>query len=185
MRNILIILSLCLTLSAFGQTYPDSGFTNKAEAKNLMKHGKKEGKWMEYCNNDGEVTTNYSYYYSLRIYRAGKPYGLVRVYDNDNGKLYRELPYDVHGKENGVEKQYYESGKIEYERPYVNGKRNGMVKKYYESGKLEMENQYADDKIIGSVKFYYESGKLKSEVKYTDDIEGETKNYDETGKEIK
>lgn len=52
MKALILILPPSLTLSAFGQTPPDSGFTNKAEAKNLMVNGLKEGKWIEYYDTD-------------------------------------------------------------------------------------------------------------------------------------
>ena len=49
---LIVILSLSFAGTAFGQLtpmeYPDSGFTNKAEAKNEMKDSLKEGKWVEY-----------------------------------------------------------------------------------------------------------------------------------------
>jgi len=46
----IILISVLTTLNALGQQpeYPDSGFTNKAEAKNLIVHGRKEGKWIAY-----------------------------------------------------------------------------------------------------------------------------------------
>lgn len=49
-----LILSLLFTLNALGQQpeYPDSGFTNKKEAKNLMVNSKKEGKWLEYLEEE-------------------------------------------------------------------------------------------------------------------------------------
>jgi len=191
MKTLILILSFSFTLTAFGQESlvdsPDSGIINKAkiiaEAKNLMVRGKKEGKWMEYRNREGDISadTN-SPYYSLSVYRKGKPYGIVRVYDEESGKLFSELPYDAKGKENGIEKQYYESGKIEYERTYVNDKRNGILKEYYESGKLEMENQWTADELIGVSKFYYESGKLQEEDSYTNDVlNGTVKEYYESG----
>src|ERR1700728_4756526 len=50
MKRIILILSLFSSLTVFGQQpeYPDSGFTNKAEARNLIMNGKEEGKWCEY-----------------------------------------------------------------------------------------------------------------------------------------
>jgi hypothetical protein len=47
---LILILSLSFTISAIGQQ--DSGFTNKAEAKNEMVNGMKEGKWVECAADD-------------------------------------------------------------------------------------------------------------------------------------
>jgi antitoxin component YwqK of YwqJK toxin-antitoxin module len=160
----LCFILLFLTTYSLSLLAQDNGFTNRAEAKNQTVNGKKEGKWFEYLADImGDVTTDSDAapYYSLSIYRAGKPYGIVRLYDNASRKLVIEDPYDAHGKKNGLEKQYYQSGKIEYERPYVNNKRNGILKRYYESGKLEMETVYKND------------------------IEQETKYYDKIGNESK
>jgi antitoxin component YwqK of YwqJK toxin-antitoxin module len=191
MKILIPILFLSFTLTAFGQESlidsSDSGIIIKAkvkaEATNLMVRDRKEGNWMEYRNNEGDISadTN-SPYYSLSIYHKGKLSGTMRMYDEESGELFMEIPYDAKGKENGIEKQYYESGKIEYERTYVNDKRNGILKEYYESGKLEMQNQWQDDELMGLSKFYYESGKLQEEDPYTNDVlNGTVKEYYESG----
>jgi antitoxin component YwqK of YwqJK toxin-antitoxin module len=206
MKPFLIILISLYTLTAFGQQpeYPDSGFTNKAEAKNMTVNGKKEGKWVEYYDT---IHPNVSPSYWLVVYKAGNPYGIVR-YFRSSGKLSGEAPY-VNGEINGIEKVYFEDGKVMKEIPYVNGKENGLMKmynangtlgfeanaingrecgiekEYYPSGKLSQEKPVINDTINGVWKEYYESGKLKSETIYTNGVAGPTKNYDTNGIEIK
>jgi antitoxin component YwqK of YwqJK toxin-antitoxin module len=86
--------------STVQQNLPDSGFTNKAEAKNQMVKGKKEGKWVEYDSDSHSIdfggynrrlkdTGRNSLYYRLIIYKTGVPYGIVRDYLK-NGRLYLE-----------------------------------------------------------------------------------------------
>ncbi|HTB30831.1 MAG TPA: hypothetical protein VK808_02330, partial [Bacteroidia bacterium] len=58
MKFLIGIIFLFIALGAFGQDYPDSGFTNKAEAKNLMVNGLKEGKWVEYQDMMGNFNTD-------------------------------------------------------------------------------------------------------------------------------
>lgn len=197
-----VILSLFLTLSAWAQEYADSGFTNKAEAKNLTVNGKKEGKWVTSDRSNTNI-------YQLTIYKVGKPYGMARGYFND-GILESELPYK-NGKLNGNVKFYYPSGKLKEECPYTNSKENGIDKEYYESGKLESETPFKNGHMIGGGKMYYESGKIESvdkdttingevyiaEKAYYEDgkiksktiwytpADGDTKYYDESGNEIK
>ncbi|HTA84509.1 MAG TPA: carboxypeptidase regulatory-like domain-containing protein [Bacteroidia bacterium] len=80
---LIILISLITTLTAFGQA--DSGFTNKAEAKNLTVNGLKEGKWVEsvYTNCcDRPIGDSNLEHYSLVIYKHGKPIGIVRDYDS-------------------------------------------------------------------------------------------------------
>ena len=76
----ILIISLSISLIAFGQA--DSlGFTNKAEAKNLMVNGLKEGKWIEYIYGikmnlkDSSIITGYK----STIYKAGKSFEFPRA----------------------------------------------------------------------------------------------------------
>jgi len=166
MKPLLIILIfLSITLTAIGQQVPiDSGFTNKAEAKNLMVRAKKEGKWCEYFTQYIDYvsvttdTTNATSY-ELTIYKKGKPIGIKRSYNRIDGHLNSEAPY-ANGKINGIVKFYYPNGKLFVESPYINGKINGVSKGYHENGKLMSET-------------IFKKGK-----------EGKTKNYDENGNEI-
>ncbi len=221
MKPAFLILFSFISVVAFGQEVlktliepHDSGRIRearfKAEAKNKRKLFRKEGEWMEYLNNWGEISkdTN-SPYYMLCNYHNGKLSGIGRIYDEFTGKLFLEVPYDENGKETGTERQYYESGKIEYERQYLKGKRNGTLKGYYENGNLEVEGHWANgeengiekgyyengnlkiespvvnSKKDGVEKEYFENGKLKSEKLFRNDTLQEQKNYDENGNEIK
>ena len=76
----ILIISLSFSLIAFGQA--DSlGFINKAEAKNLMVNGLKEGKWVEYLDFKGRTTSDTNAPdYMLTIYKKGVPIGIVRWY---------------------------------------------------------------------------------------------------------
>ncbi|HTB32418.1 MAG TPA: hypothetical protein VK808_10355 [Bacteroidia bacterium] len=163
-KSLLIIISFGFALNAIGQQASyDEGFTNKAEAKNQLVNGVKDGKWVEYdtCygNNPNNDTIGEICGYKLTVYRDDKPVGVIREYSID-GKIKSEIPMKS-GKENGTENRYYDSGKLHLETPYVNDKRNGTVKEYYENGKLKTETIYTNNKA------------------------GETKNYDENGNEIK
>jgi antitoxin component YwqK of YwqJK toxin-antitoxin module len=176
MKPVFLILYFSFTLTAIGQTVPDnepkgtfhiamacddSGFTNKAEAKNLKVNGLKEGKWIEYFNSERKNIDNNvgAVYYCLAMYNAGKPCGLQRYYQM-NGIL-REIT------------------------PMNNGKRNGIVKDYYENGKILGTFPFKDGKIEGVVKTYYENGKLKSEETNINDSVVATRSYDKNGNEIK
>ena len=46
-----------------------------------------------------------------------------------------------------VEKTYYESGALKWERPCVNGKIHGVEKTYYESGALLSETPYVNNEF--------------------------------------
>jgi antitoxin component YwqK of YwqJK toxin-antitoxin module len=137
---IVLIMSLLFTHIVFGQQeLPDSGFTNKAEAKNLTVNGLKEGKWVEYFVNSGNA--NYPFY-QLTYYHLGKPYGIVRNYYSD-GIIYYEVPYKD-GKRNGLGKEYDYKGAVVREAPYKDDKENG-VERYYQNGILRREIIYSND----------------------------------------
>ncbi len=100
-----------------------------------------------------------------------------------SGVLEDEAPW-VNGKWEGLEKTYYESGKLESEIPTKNGKETGMEKIYYESGKLEIEYPYTDDVINGISNVYNESGELESKVTYKNDKIIAIKYYNKSGEEV-
>jgi antitoxin component YwqK of YwqJK toxin-antitoxin module len=72
-----------------------------------------------------------------------------------SGALWDETPY-VNGKMHGIEKWYYESGALRGEIPYLNGDIHGIEKLYYESGALSAETPYVNGKAHGIVKCYDE-----------------------------
>ncbi|HTB07840.1 MAG TPA: hypothetical protein VK806_12880 [Bacteroidia bacterium] len=115
-----LILFLSLGIAAFGQDYPDSGFTNKAEAKNLMVNGLKEGKWIEYADDKGFTEDTTAPYYLLIVYKKGKTFGITRLYVF--GRLHDETPY-VNGIPNGTEKTYNDDGTLRMIVTFRDGKR--------------------------------------------------------------
>lgn len=142
MKTALITLIIsCFAFNSLGQTAPDSvGFTRKAEAKNKLVDGVKEGKWVEYIENDSTVTTDTSApFYRLTIYVSGSPYGIVRGYFKD-GALRVETPYKD-GVKSGWEIVYYKSGTIWKKTPYKYGEldEDQIVKEYYEDGEVKDE----------------------------------------------
>jgi antitoxin component YwqK of YwqJK toxin-antitoxin module len=170
------------------ETLSDSGFTNKAEAKNLTVNELKEGKWVEYYkfypHSGLKVTTDTSApIYYLTIYSSGKPFGLVRSFYK-NGKM-ESTSFYSNGQSNGISKKFYENGTVAMETSTLNGKLNGTSRMYYKSGKIESESSYKDGQPNGMTKLYYENGKLKVETTSINGTVVTSKYYDSTGNEIK
>ena len=42
----------------------------------------------------------------------------------------------------GIIKEYYENGKLNFEGEYLNGKKNGKAKIYFDNGKLRFEGEF-------------------------------------------
>ena len=183
-RLILLIVCFCyLSCNKPGE----SGFLNKKEAKNRFKEGVKEGKWIEYFDNDWEYIKKNSdtAFYRLIRYDNGKPKKghLVRDYYISGeiqfkGYLKDVEPNAVH--DDGLSKWFYKNGKISSSEIYLNGKKNGEIKSYYKNGLLQELSLYKDDKLNGLSKQYYETGKIKTTINYIDGEEnGEASLFDE------
>lgn len=111
------------------------------------------------------------------------------------------------GIKNGIEKVYYQIGKIANEVNYINDKRDGLMTwyhkegwivktfyyklgklhgpetTYFKNGKVESLANYIDDKREGEKKFFYDNGQLASVVNYIHGKkEGPQKEYTEDGK---
>lgn len=178
MKTLLFLIFLSyISTATFAQQ--DSGFTNKAEATNLMVNGIKDGKWIEYEDENGNYTRKESsVFYELTIYSAGKSTGIARRYYN-NGVLESESPYK-NGKIDGTSKIYL-SGKVVREIPYKDGKIDGLARYYYDTGILSAETPYTNGKINGTEKLYSEKGKLIRETTYKHGNVKKKKFYDENG----
>jgi hypothetical protein len=153
------------------------GFTNKAEAKNLMVNEKKEGKWIEYFKGGAIIKDSLSLSKMLQSDTTGDPLYL-------NKPDYYEFTLYKHDKPIGIVRKYNLEGELMEEIPYVNGKRDGMHKTYYK-GKLFAEIQDSAGSANGIEKRYYLNGKVMSETIYINGVAGSTKNYDQNGNEIK
>ena len=61
-------------------------------------------------------------------------------------------------KPHGIAKDYYESGVLKKEDPYVDGERTGMMKFYDENGSIEMSAEFNNSKQDGQTMYYYNDG---------------------------
>lgn len=85
-----------------------------------------------------------------------KPVDGTVIQLNENGKKIREMQMKG-GYENGIEKEYYESGNLKVEANIVDGHPVGLGKIYYENGQLQMVLNF-DGEDIQIVEVYDESG---------------------------
>ena len=87
--------------------------------------------------------------------------GCIEKYDDE----YRKTPYK-NGKKEGIEKSYYENGKIAAKIPYENDEINGIVKLYYENGKIAIKASYQNSMLDGPEEYYSKSGNLIATISY-------------------
>ncbi len=95
----------------------------------------------------------------------------------------KPLTMNAAGRAEGVQKNYYEGGKIKNEVTYVDGRRDGPAKQYYTNGQAESEITYKNNVKDGPSKWYYEDGILYQEVTFrAGKKHGVEKKYHNTGK---
>lgn len=99
-----------------------------------------------------------------------------------SGGLELESPF-VNGLLHGIRKQYYENGALLLLSPYINGEQNGIEKQYDQSGQISSEIPFTNGNKNGVVKFYRENGQLWFETPYVNGIKhGISKHYHANGK---
>lgn len=82
----------------------------------------------------------------------------------------------------GIIREYYETGELQYEWLYRHGQRNGLFKGYFENGVLKGEYRYKNDVLEGESKEYYPNGVLHISVMFKNGLRhGPIKSYTEKG----
>ncbi|MCK5795224.1 MAG: Ig-like domain-containing protein, partial [Anaerolineales bacterium] len=132
-----------------------------------------------YHHNDGSLSQEMPYYELLPGTGTRSRNGVEKQYF-ESGQLQIERPWQDDTL-NGTEKRYYESGQLQFETPWQNDKKNGLEKEYHISASgyhLIHETPYIDGKKNGLEKLYVYSGQLQSETPWQDGkIDGIKKRY--------
>lgn len=159
----------------------------------LYVNGKKEGVWKsyhvgklswvgKYVNGEKEglwVHTPYKGCINQGSFKEGKEIG--RWYTVINGVLTKDEFYNSKGK-HGLQRGFYQSGKLRSKVTFVDGKKDGVVELYYQSGKLWEICEYRMGLPITDATEYYESGKIRRKWYHSDNGERVlTKAWDENG----
>ncbi len=88
----------------------------------------------------------------------------------------------VYAQENGIQKEYFPTGDVQYERVYKNGVKHGLSKSYHENGNLFQEVMYVAGKKQGELKTYSSNGELESIFTLKDDVrEGLVQKFNKDG----
>jgi antitoxin component YwqK of YwqJK toxin-antitoxin module len=82
----------------------------------------------------------------------------------------------------GLQKEYYESGKLKIEGSYKNHKREGILKIYHENGELGWEENYINNELEELAKEYYKNGEYRYIDTYKDGKKINRKAYTARGK---
>ncbi len=79
------------------------------------------------------------------IWRGNRWEGSYKSYHN-NGNLKYDFIYNESGVRDGVQKYYHENGTLKYEGVWKNGEENGLFREYSESGILISEIKFVNGK---------------------------------------
>jgi antitoxin component YwqK of YwqJK toxin-antitoxin module len=132
----------------------------------FIRNGKKDGQWITYNAAKGSVETVDSYIdgklngYSFIISSRGyidQQAGYINNELNGRNFKYRygrpksEMFYK-NGKLDGLQKEYYDNGKIQQETEFKNGAQDGVYNYYSDDGILRMSYQYKNgEKVEGGI----------------------------------
>ena len=174
-------------------------YTNKLIYEGGYKNGKRNGKGIEYDNNEKKIFEgNY-----LNGKRNGRGIEINAIFNRLFEGEYKN------GKRNGRGKEYYSSNskhindgeeKIKFEGEYLNGKRwtgkgydfnkkllyeikngNGFIKEYNDNKQLIYEGNYLNGDKNGKGKEYFSNGFLEFEGEYKNGLKWSGKGYDLEG----
>lgn len=109
------------------------------EAKVFYPSGKVVEK---YSNKDNKRNGDY-----LKFDTTGT---IITMSNYENGFLRSEViinRFDNSGQKNGLWREFYDNGKVQWEGKYSHGKLNGVVKKYKETGGLKEITKFEEGKL--------------------------------------
>ena len=87
------------------------------------------------------------------------------------------------GDDDGMQRTYWDNGKLKSECRYVDGKLDGAYKTWYDNGQVFQDGQYADGMMDGSWLVFYPDGQLAARAQYNKGV-GKQTGYNEEGCKI-
>ena len=153
--------------------FTDTPFTGKVsgEEQGKMKNGIREGKWIEYYRENGQL-------YEKGSYKNGKREGEWVEY-HKYGQLKRKGSYK-NGKEEGKWIEYFTDGQLMGEGSFKNGE--GEWIEYFMGGQLRSKGSLKNGEEEGEWVSYYSNGQLNQKGSFKDGKkEGKVVTYNFSG----
>jgi len=114
------------------------------------------------------VVSQYAMTYA-RTYKLSSTNNILVYGLNDN--WIATIPFEYLVKErNGLIKEWYENGQLQFETNYKNGVQDGLNKGWYENGQIEFETNYKDGVRDGIDRGWNENGQKWYETNYKDGL---------------
>ena len=80
-----------------------------------------------------------------------------------NGRVEKELPYNMNSLLDGYVKIFRVNGNLESVAEYKDGRKVGVEKDFYPNGKLKIKREYKNGLLHGNILSYWENGNKKEE----------------------
>jgi antitoxin component YwqK of YwqJK toxin-antitoxin module len=129
------------------------------------KNGKMDGPVIEYYDN-GQIKSQYN----LVPTKSGSSVNNgLNIEFYESGKVERKINYSL-GKATGTSYSYYEDGTIRTMIPYFNNQPNGVGYAYHENGKISEKGAWKDGKLEGPQLYYNIYGELVRREYYHNDV---------------
>jgi len=88
--------------------------------------------------------------------KSAQKCGEIKTFYSDSAKVKTIYNYNADGKLDGLQKEFFESGKLKAEYQMKNGIRDGKGNEYYEDGQIAWERLFKDGTGLGTE--YYPNG---------------------------
>ena len=162
--------------------YPDGKIMLEMDLKNAIANGKlvlwdtKGNKYREENYVNEKKQGLFTVYYSNGkkenewLYQADAKHYLFEKKWYENGNLYFATNYNEAGIQDGESIGYFENGKINYQKNYLNGRLDGQEKYFYPSGKDKSSKFYKNGLLDGEFIHWLENGKIKEKTTYRNNI---------------
>jgi len=151
---------------------------------------KRVGEWKSYYET-GELSSIYSYSKGKRnkAYKSFYKDGTLKYETKKIDGVFVNKGYYESGKlfferllKDGYYKEYYEGGTLKVESNYIDSQLNGIWKQFYPTEEIEWQVAYNEGYKEGSYKQFYQNGQLKVEgINKKNKKEGSEKHYLEEG----
>ena len=130
---------------------------------------------LAYCCVEGKVDR-------LHYFKDGKADGVYRKWHRENGQLENEGHLKAGKGRDGIFREWYKNGQLEFEGSFKEDKRDGVSRRWHENGQLEFEGSFKEDKRDGVWRRWYENGQLKVDRNYKDGkLDGVSKKWYKNG----
>jgi pimeloyl-ACP methyl ester carboxylesterase len=105
--------------------------------------------------------------YHVRDYFENGRIQMDAFYSSFDKQIKEEIQCNYHSNtKEGLYREWYENGQIEFTGKYKNGLRNGFCTSWYKNGQKEAEENWSNGQLHGRTKYWTEKGELQFDLTF-------------------